>query len=561
MVAAPWLMLAHILAGIMGVCQHWNTYITEQMRQYCSIGVDFVSPYSPNYASSEPLQSVGVTGQIRLGSLLRELIDKSGYSINRLAGEARVDRTSLTHVCNNRRMPSSEMVEAVLPLLKITPQERAEFYDLWERAKLGDGVWSNRRAFRKMVERSAAFVHAEEIPESSPRYIRVNKTDEADVSHRPLSGFFRGSNLLMRMMLDQILTEAERPNPHIAIMMPVSSHLFETFLGYLFDLEPHILSKVDLRLLVPMSRVASIFEQAEAAQLNIQSLAALLPAFVRYSQQISVAYYYLDEPMRGEHAAGPDQLFPYYLLTSQSVTLISTSPQPVCYTVADTELVDHVWYRFESSWNAALPLFEKSIDLGHMVGRLNETAVAETASWTIELQPCVIMSLTDEQIEHYCRQGLPHREQLVGIMQMRCRALRQQQGHVSIFSREGAERFMRDGILSDIPQGASHPIEPADRIRLIRGAIDAAKSGRMRLHMVNPAVFVVPGRTSVVISDLPDLTIVTVNADGSFTYAHVMEPSLRAVAVDFASSLTASPYVSTCDEAISFLEGLVAAAE
>ena len=515
------------------------------------------SPFG-NRAQSSASDASALADRLRIGTLLRELIDKSGYSINRLAGEAGVDRSSLTHVCNNNRLPSSEMIEAILPLLKVTPQERIELYDLWERVKLGDGVWSNRRAFRKMVEDSAAFVHAEESPTRAPRYVRVSGSGEGDAGQQASDGLFRGATLLAQVLLDQILAEADKPNPRIALTLPASSQLLETLMGRLLAFEPQVLDRVDLRLLIPMSRVSSISEQAEGTQLNIRSMTALLPAFVRHPQQISVAYYYLDNHPGAEHATVPDQLFPYYLLTSQSVTLISVSPQPVGYAAHDVELVDHTWYRFEDAWAAAQPLFESTVDLGYMVGRLNDAATAETASWTIELQPCVIMSLTDEQIEHYCRKELPQRELLVGFMQMRCQALRQQRGHVSIFSREGAERFMRDGVLSDIPRGAALPIEPEDRVKLIQGAIDAAKSGGMELHMVNPAAFVVPGRTSVVVSDLPDLTIVTVNADGSFTYAHVMEASLRDAAVDFARALSASPYVTTCEEAIAFLEGLVA---
>lgn len=516
---------------------------------------------SSSFDNHGPSSAVGIpapSDHSHIGTLLRELIDKSGYSVNRLAGEAGVDRTSLTHVCNNRRLPSPEMIEAVLPLLKVTPQERTDFYDIWERAKLGDGVWANRRAFRKMVEDSAAFVHAEESSVRMPRYVRAAEVGEDEAAPQAFDGLCRGANLLVQVLLDQILAEAERPNPRVALMVPASSQLIETLIGRLLDLVPQALDCVDLRMLIPMSRVSSIYEQSEGTQQNIRSMTTLLPAFVRHPQQISVAYYYLDGSPRMVNAAIPDQLFPYYLLTSRSVTLISTTPQPTGYVAHDAELVNHTWYRFEDSWATALPLFESSVDLGYMVGRLNDAAVAETASWTIELQPCVIMSLSDEQIEHYCRQELPHRDLLVGFMQMRCRALRQQRGHVSIFSREGAERFMRDGVLSDIPQGAALPIEPEDRAKLIRGAIDAAKSGRMELHMVNPAVFVVPGRTSVVVSDLPDLTIVTVNADGSFTYAHVMEASLRDAAVDFARALSTSPYVTTCEEAIAFLESLLA---
>lgn len=499
----------------------------------------------------------GAAGHLRLGSLLRELIDKSGYSINRLASEAGVDRTSLTHVCNNKRLPSPEMVEAVLPLLKVTPSERTEFYDLWERARLGEGVWANRRAFRKMIEDGAAFVHAEESPVAAPRYIRVAEPEGDDAGRYPFKGLSRGTNLLVQVMLDQILTEANRPNPRVALMLPASSRLFETFLGYLLDREPQVLDRVDLRLLTPMSRVSSISEQTEGMQQNIQSMTALLPAYMRHSKRISVGYYYLDGSPRVERASKPDQLFPFYLLTSQSVTLISTTPQPVGYVAYDTQLVDHVWYRFEDSWTSALPLFDTSNDLGRTVNRLNDVAIAATASWTIELQPCVTMNLTDEQIERYCNRELPQHDLLVSIMQVRCRALRQQQGHISIFSREGAERFMRDGMLGDVPRGTAYPIDPEDRVRLMRGVIDAAKSGRVQLRMVNPAVFIVPGRTAVVVSDPPDLTIVTANADGSFTYAYVMEPSLREAAVDFARALAVSPYVSTCEEAVAFLEGLL----
>lgn len=517
-------------------------------------------PASLDYhASPSPTQGQGTAGQQHLGSLLRDLINKSGYSINRLAHEASVNRSSLTHVCNDKRMPSPEMVEAILPLLKVTPQERTEFYDLWERAKIGDGVWANRRAFRKMVEDSAAFVHAEDSPTDMPRYVRMSEADD-DEGRQPLEGLRRGAKLLTQTMLLQILAEADRPNPRVALMLPAFSQLLDTLLGHLLALEPQILDRVNLRLLIPMNRISSIYEQAECTQQNIRSMASLLPVFMRHPERISVAYYYLDSHPLAERVARPDQLFPYYLMTSRSITLVSTTPQPVGYVASDSQLVNHAWYRFEDSWTAALPLFETSVDLGDTVASLNKSTATTNASWTIELQPCVTMGLTDEQIERYCRRDLPQRDLLVGIMQARCRALRQQRGHVSIFSREGAERFMRDGELGDIPKGVSYPLEPVDRARLIQGVIDAARLGRVQIHMVNPATFATPDRTAVIVSDLPDLTIVTANADGSFTYAYVMEPSLRDAAVDFARSLAASPYVSTCEEAVAFLEGLLAAA-
>ena len=532
------------------------------LRSFClnnpiSIGAATMTLPFDNRVPSPAVQTSARADRPRIGTLLRDLIDKSGYSINRLAGEAGVDRSSLTHVCNNKRLPSPEMIESVLPLLKVTPQERIEFYDLWERTKLGDGVWGNRRAFRKMVEDSAAYVHAEDSLASAPRYVRVTGPGEDNAERSSFEGLCRGANLLVQVLLDQILAEADKPHARVALMLPASSQLIETLIGYLLELEPQVLDRVNLRLLIPMSRVSSIYEQTEGTQQNIQSMTMLLPVFVRHSERISIAYYYLDGHSSVESASGPDQLFPYYLLTSQSATLISFVPQPVGYVARDIQLVDHAWYRFEDEWASALPLFETSLDIGYMIGRLNDAAAAETASWTIELQPCVSMNLTDEQIERYCRRELPQRELLVGIMQRRCRALRQQRGHVSIFSREGAERFMRDGMLGDIPQGAAYPITPEDRVRLVQGVIDSAKVGRVQLHMVNPAVFVVPGRMCVVVSDLPDLTVVGANTDGSFTYAHVMEPSLRDAAVDFARALSASPYVTTCEEAVAFLEGLL----
>ena len=99
---------------------------------------------------------------------------------------------------------------------------------------------------------------------------------------------------------------------------------------------------------------------------------------------------------------------------------------------------------------------------------------------------------------------------------------------------------------------------PHIALTLMKWVVGAAKSERIELHMVNLAAFVVPGRTELVASDLPDLTVITINTDGSYTYVHVMEASLRDAAVDFARALCASPYVATCEEAIAFLEELVA---
>lgn len=92
------------------------------------------------------------------GDLLRSCIKESGYTIYGIAKKAEVNRTTLQKVLSNDRPPSFEMIDKLLPLLKLSPCEKDEIMSIFEIQKTGEALYYQRNCIKQMLEQISADV-------------------------------------------------------------------------------------------------------------------------------------------------------------------------------------------------------------------------------------------------------------------------------------------------------------------------------------------------------------------------------------------------------------------
>lgn len=99
-----------------------------------------------------------------LSKVLRMHIEGSGYTIYKAACKANINRTTLQKVLTDDRSASEELLKKLLPILKLSPNEDAEIWDLFEIMQTGEVIYSQRQYIKKMIESTANldfFIHSQ----------------------------------------------------------------------------------------------------------------------------------------------------------------------------------------------------------------------------------------------------------------------------------------------------------------------------------------------------------------------------------------------------------------
>ena len=158
-------------------------------------------------------------------------------------------------------------------------------------------------------------------------------------------------------------------------------------------------------------------------------------------------------------------------------------------------------------------------------------------------------------MERYARPDIPNRSLLLSLLADRSRQLMGLSKKVSIFSSDGLRRFLQTGYLTDLPADYVYPLQPRDRLVLLKRLAFAAKEGTMELHMVNPLLFQLPDNLILSYRRLNGIDFHGVNFENNeYRYLQLEETSLMEIFRDFILYLSDSPLVCTQEETLDFLD-------
>lgn len=88
----------------------------------------------------------------KFSDLLNTYIEEKGVKIYPLAQYCKIDRSAVYRFINGTRVPSEQsVVQQMADYLKLTPQQKSRFYEAWEIANTGEGLWYQRKATERFL--------------------------------------------------------------------------------------------------------------------------------------------------------------------------------------------------------------------------------------------------------------------------------------------------------------------------------------------------------------------------------------------------------------------------
>ncbi len=475
------------------------------------------------------------------GDLLRKLIEQSGESISAVARGAEIERTSLHKALAGERTLPYPTVKKLAAYLRLSPHERKMFYEYYDMQIQGPHCFESRKIIVRILRELSNLP----FPDEKQKLVLVVKPGEKPEEEPQLiSGVYAVRNRIRRM-IDLELQEKE---PELSMFLPADDgftmyYLYNVFSEYETDLKvTHIIP----------------YGAADEGQENegLEILERVLPLALTAPMQYH-SYFYYD---KYEVVATP---FPYYLITSAGVLVISENYESACL-ISTGEMLSHYQYFFKQAAEECSPLIQMQQDIFKIL-QTYSNSVEKNSYYTFMRQPCLGKFYTMQMIEEKIKKELPFREQLVGESKKRFSELAQVTGdYYTFFTREGLRDFLKSGVICDIPQQVIHKLSMEERLILARSLRSAVADDSITGRIINDEQLVLPRYLSFCVNAKNRLDIFTLQRsenDKQFYNIHIDEPFLGRKFMDFVLFLPKSEYVLSKEETLNIIDKLLEEAE
>ena len=472
-----------------------------------------------------------------LGSILRQSIEQSGYSIYKAANKSGINRTTLQKILSDDRPVSQEQLEQILSVLKLSPAEEENILTVFEISRSGETLHSIRQAIRRLF--TATFDTDTFFSTPACKYsiseIALPPNFWEDFPILP------GSQQVILLLRDLVSQECSKPDPHLCISLPGTIPLLQKIL---------IQSATAGLTIQQITRLLRSDNPEQDSLTNLQILSNLLPLSMLSSFDYQIHYFY-------DNQVSPhplDLAFPYYVLFSDTLVLLSPDCS-VAMPCTDSSVIRYFTYLFEDSLRKTTALIEQSDSTGEILESMMKTDEKNTELSSIEYQPCLITFLDEQQFSRYAREDMEYRDAAIQNIIKRQQQLAAFPNRRCIFSKSGLAQFVSDGFISDLPSCYMKPLSIADRILVLKRMIHVLDSSAWDFRITNPITFPLPPRLSCIIRDNIGVEFCHIGQEpASFKHIHIREHTILDAFEDFLQYVMESTLVYSREETIVEIE-------
>lgn len=483
----------------------------------------------------------------KLGDLLRTYISNSGHSIYKAAHKANINRTTLQKILAGERQASESVLNKLIPILKLSPDEEANIWQLYEIVQIGEATYQQRQYVKHLVQSVADLDCSFHDQQNEYRFdippdIRAHNIDQ--MSPTPVKGTLNINHLLSHLFLmeygkaNQIYINAPAHLPAIK----------QLFINNLPNCKDRI--RINVKHITPFLKPRA---ETILPLMNLEVLSGILPFAISQAFHYEVFCFYTRELLRDNlHSA-----FPYYIIFSNAAVLLSVDGQ-TALPLTEPATIDYFQDMFFDALKKSSSMLYSNTSPGEILDDLIRTDRDARPFWTLEYQPCLTSYLKPDMIEKYARPDIPNRELVMGAAVARIRQLAAMEQRSCIFSKAGLMEFAVDGTISDLPSCYVHPLAIADRIRLLKSLYIACKQDKSFLRMVNPVTFTIPKHLCFAIRKGHSIDFNGYDPhDINMNYIHITEPGILDAFEDFYESLKTSNLIYSKEETLIEIENIL----
>lgn len=478
----------------------------------------------------------------RLDTLLRYYIERSGYTIYGIAKIANVNRSTLQKVLTENRKPSGELIEKLIPYLKLSPDEKDDLREITEILNVGEDIFYQRQFIKKLLEHTAdillgrviSFIDAAE--KSPSLYVGYKNTQ-----------FFHGNYTVENLLNMLLIHTARKGCSEIRTNIPGHSELFSNVLKHIIYYCPDYRN---LRVCHFILFHKNIREEKLTID-NLKIFYNIIPFIITSDFLYEVNYYYDSGAPIVKDAL---TAFPYFVIEKEWGVILSEDCNSAVF-IKSEQILEYLNNLYESFLSRTEPLATICTQPEDILPTLLDLNQDEPRLFVLENQPCFTAFLTDELIWKCARKEIPAYKSVVPALCLRSRQLQNLTSHISIFSKSGLQQFVETGYISDLTPEYACPLDIKDRYYLLKCLYQAIEEDTMAGYMVNPLNFHISEDFSYLMVPNKGLIFFGYNQERrNYHYVLLKEATLLEAFYDFSLYITNSAYVYSKEDTLDCLK-------
>lgn len=400
----------------------------------------------------------------KFSDLLNTYIEERRVKIYPLAQYCKIDRSAVYRFINGTRIPSEQsVVQQMADYLKLTPQQKARFYEAWEIANIGESLWYQRKAAEHFLLNfpKTDAVLPEQPWNSSENFLPTTKT----------AVLLKSKEEIRTSLETMLIRESVSAKPQLMLLLqPEHMDFADLLLG-----DPHS-KNFNICNIVCLNNHNPAAAQ-NISSYNIECLEKMMSLYIRRKNFCS-QYYYDDITMHFHSVS----LMPCMILTGSSAITCSAD---LSFGIAHTDpavvaMLQNVFQKYKAfshpltdktNWNTQ----EFEIQLRHFSSR---------DSILFGPEPYICSWLTSEILQKYLSEDSMQNKEILSAFSSYLSAWKNYAETSEIVwytTRSNLEYFMATGHIASLPEGLMRPLSCHDRHLYLEYLYNQSKTRPLRL--------------------------------------------------------------------------------
>lgn len=468
---------------------------------------------------------------------LEEIIRKSGEPIARIAKNAELERTSIHKALKDERILPYSALKKLIKYFQLTLTEAKELNLYYDMLLLGDEVYDTYTEISHLIS------DLNRLHFSAFSY-KPNFTEDNDFCSKLIQGKAEVEYSIQTLLNK----ETEYENLSINLYLGEDNPLSDTFIK-LWKSGKHF----------NVHQIVSFHSnnpRTNNDQQNIRLIRKLLPASLLSNSQYFAFYCFVNDEVQA--SLNP---FPHFIITPHFLISMN-SDYSIAYINTDSSIIRFYQKQFEQTKSECQPLISYSDNPLDILSTYMDNT-DKTGYFTMMSQPCMGRYYTRSMIEKYIRQDLPYRSSLIEMGVQRFSVLAEQNtNYYTIFTEDGISQFVKDGIIADLPSAQVLPLEPADRLLMLKQLRKDISDNLVYGYLADMVQLEIPPYLTFTCDPRFGLHVYAINGfvGGSYTCnLHISAANIGNVFCDFIRFLPNSKYVYSKEQTLEILDKYISA--
>ena len=404
---------------------------------------------------------------------LKKSFEENKINRTHLAYVTGIDRTTIQHFINGRRMPRKDQWEAIRENLSVSPRERENLNHEYKIAVDGVDVVRQREKVKTIIEKIAMtpalnLNHSVFSLNDRPPHHPVRAVETED-----LYGSLAINNALIRILQEE--------KEEVTFFMP---HNYSFFYNTLFAQYT----------MTPTQKVVSLMAISNAKKrtmINLDYLEMFIPFFISAKHDFQAYYVYSDSGFPHDNTIVP---FPYFVYTSRYVLALSSEMDRGFLTKTGS-IMRAYKNAFRSFLSIAHPLYHMPT-LPELVASYPRHEESVEFHSLIASQPYFQMYLDQNWVEKNCVVNSEEDALLVRQYADFLKTLKAGLHFSVAFTQEGLDAFVETGRIQMLPPSLVNPLDIPDRVNIMRLLLNDIQNNELKCRLVNTSKFTIPHKTT-----------------------------------------------------------------